>query len=239
MQDSETAPGVDNAVSGHAVPRLERQRLHDTVVEHLRHLIVEAVLAPGTKLNERELCETMGISRTPLREALKVLAVEGLIEIAPNRGASVYKMSAAEIWETFELVSGLEAMAGKLACERITPAELADIKALHDAMLQCAAQNDLPGYYHCNQQIHAKINLAARNSVLHQTFLGINRRLQALRFRSNLKPGKWDSAIRDHVAMIEALEARDGDRLADILARHLLDKRAAIMAMVDGDGTPG
>lgn len=102
-------------------------------------------------------------------------------------------------------------------------------------MLRCAAQNDLPGYYECNQQIHARINLAARNSVLHQTFLGINRRLQALRFRSNLKPGKWDSAVRDHVAMIEA---RDGDRLARILSQHLLDKRAAIMAMVGGDASP-
>ena len=238
MQNSKNRRGVDDAASTHAVPRLERQRLHDTVVEHLRHRIVEAVLPPGTKLNERELCETMGISRTPLREALKVLAVEGLIEIAPNRGASVYSMSASEIWETFEFVSGLEAMAGRLACERITPAELADIKALHAAMLRCAAQNDLPGYYDCNQQIHARISLAARNSVLHQTFLGINRRLQALRFRSNLKPGKWDSAIRDHVAMIEALEARDGDRLARILSQHLLDKRAAIMAMVGGDGSP-
>src|SRR5450830_1512845 len=129
------------------VPKLERQRLHDTVVDHLRNLIVEAVLIPGTKLNERELCETLGISRTPLREALKVLAAEGLIEISPNRGASVSKMSETEIWETFELMSGLEAMSGELACERITPVEVAEIKALHYAMLACKAQNDLPGYY--------------------------------------------------------------------------------------------
>ena len=77
------------------IPKVERQRLHDTVIEHLRGFITEGVLAPGTKLNERELCETLGISRTPLREALKVLAVEGLIEINPNRGASVARMSAA------------------------------------------------------------------------------------------------------------------------------------------------
>lgn len=214
---------------GSSVPKLERHRLHDTVVEHLRNLIVEAVLAPGTKLNERELCETLGISRTPLREALKVLAAEGLIDILPNRGASVSKLSETEIWETFELMSGLEAMSGELACERITPVELAEIKALHYAMLACKAQNDLPGYYSRNHAIHNKINEAARNSVLHQTYLTLNRRLQALRFRSNFSHEKWDSAAHDHGEMVKALEARDGKRLADILRQHLLNKRDVVL----------
>src|SRR3982074_1311245 len=111
------------------VSKVERQRLHDTVVEHLRNLIVESVLAPGIKLNERELCETLGISRTPLREAMKVLAAEGFIDISQNRGASVSKMSETEIWEAFEAMSGIEAFSGELACERITPVELAEIKA--------------------------------------------------------------------------------------------------------------
>jgi DNA-binding GntR family transcriptional regulator len=211
--------------------RLERQRLHDTVVRHLRNLIVEGVLAPGTKLNERELCETMGISRTPLREAMMVLSTEGLVEILPNRGASVSRMTETEIWETFELMSGLEALSGELACERITAVELAEIKALHYAMLSCKAQNDLPGYYSRNQAIHDKINLAARNSVLRQTYVTLNRRLQALRFKSNFKAGKWDSAVRDHEEMIKALEARDGKRLSVILRQHLLDKRDAALAV--------
>nr|WP_314541005.1 GntR family transcriptional regulator [uncultured Massilia sp.] len=232
MQDSvvELEHGSDAAAP--ALPRLERQHLHDTVVGHLRNLIVEGTLTPGTKLNERELCETMGISRTPLREAFKVLAFEGLIEIAPNRGASVYKMSRTEIQETFEFMSGLEALAGELACARIDDAEVAEIKALHYAMLACKVRNDLPGYYARNQAIHNRISAAAGNSVLHQTYLMMNRRLQALRFKSNSKPAKWDSAARDHEEMIVALEARDGKRLAAILRQHLLDKRDAIMEMV-------
>ena len=213
------------------MPKLARQHLHDSVVAHLRNLIVEAVLAPGMKLNERELCETMGISRTPLREALKVLAVEGLIEIAPNRGASVYKMSTTEVRDTFEFMSGLEAQAGELACLRITDEEVVEIKALHYAMLTCKAQNDLPGYYSRNQAIHDKINAAARNSVLRQTYLSINRRLQALRFKSNYKADKWDRAAHDHEEMIKALETRDGKRLGEILKQHLLDKRDAVMGM--------
>jgi DNA-binding GntR family transcriptional regulator len=222
------------------LPKVERQRLHDTVVDHIRRFIVEGVLEAGKKLNERELCETLGISRTPLREALKVLEAEGLIEISPNRGASVSRMSEAELRETFELMSGLEAFAGELACERITAAEIADIKALHYAMLACRAQNDLAGYYSRNQAIHDKINEAARNSALRQTYIAVNRRLQALRFRSNFQTPKWDRAIHDHDEMLKALDARDGKRLAAILRQHLLDKRDAVLQVqsnADAAGT--
>jgi DNA-binding GntR family transcriptional regulator len=217
MQNSDFDAGV---AASPLMPRVERQRLHDTVVEHIRRFIVEGVLEPGKKLNERELCETLGISRTPLREALKVLAAEGLIEISPNRGASVSKMSEAELRETFELMSGLEAFSGELAAE---------IKALHYAMLACRTQNDLAGYYSRNQAIHDKINEAARNSALRQTYVAVNRRLQALRFRSNFQTPKWDSAIHDHDEMLKALEARDGKKLSAILRQHLLDKRDAVL----------
>ncbi|QEZ46926.1 GntR family transcriptional regulator [Cupriavidus oxalaticus] len=219
----------ENRHSDPLLPKLERKRLHDVVVEHLRRFIVEGVLSPGMKLNERELCETLGISRTPLREALKVLAAEGLIDIWPNRGASVSRMSETEVWEMFELLSGLEAFAGELACERITPAEFAEIKALHYSMLACRVQKDLPGYYARNQEIHNLIVAAARNAALSQTYLALNRRIQALRFRSNFQSEKWDRAVDEHEGMISALEARDGKKLAGILRHHLLEKREAVM----------
>ena len=214
-----------------SLPRLERQRLHDTVVEHLRKFIVEGVLPAGTRLNERELCETLGISRTPLREAFKVLAAEGLLVLSPNRGASVYRMSESEIRETFELMAGLEGFSGELACERITPAELAEIKALHYSMLACRVQNDLPGYYSRNQEIHNRINDAARNSALRNTYQSINRRIMAMRFRSNQNVENWDRAVHDHEDMIMALEARDGKALSSILRRHLLEKRDAVLQL--------
>lgn len=213
------------------LPKVERQHLHDTVVDHLRRFIVEGLLDPGKKLNERELCETLGISRTPLREAFKVLAAEGLVEISPNRGAAVAKMTEAEIREMFELMSGLEAFSGELACERITPAEIAEIRSLHYAMVACRAQNDLAGYYSRNQAIHDRINEAARNPALRQVYTSINRRLQALRFRSNFQIPKWDRAIHDHEAMLEALDARDGKRLSSILRHHLLEKRDAVLQL--------
>lgn len=234
MQDPDIEAALAPGVRPPAIPKVARQRLHDSVVAHLRQLIVESILAPGTKLNERELCETMGISRTPLREALKVLEVEGLIEISPNRGASVYRMTRQEVWETFEFVSGLEAMAGELACARITQEEVDDIKRLHAAMLACKADGDLPGYYRDNQAIHNRIAEATHNSVLLKTYLSMNRRLQSLRLKSNIPPGKWDQAVGEHQQMIDALDARDGKRLGQLLTLHLLEKRAAVMEQLAG-----
>ncbi|MFL9935271.1 GntR family transcriptional regulator [Paraburkholderia sp. RL18-103-BIB-C] len=212
-----------------SIPKLERYRLHDTVLDHLRRFIVEGVLQPGIKLNERELCQTLGISRTPLREALKALEVDGLLEISPNRGASVRKMSELELRDNFELMSGLEGFSGELACERITESEISEIRALHFSMLACRAQNDLTGYYSRNQAVHDKINRAARNEALRKTYISVSRRLQAARFRSNFQIPEWDHAVDDHEEMLKALGARDGKHLGAILRQHLRDKRDAVL----------
>ncbi len=98
-------------------------------------------------------------------------------------------------------------------------------------MLACHAVRDLPGYYRLNYRIHDAINKAARNDVLRQTYTTINSRLQALRFRSNFDRDKWDTAVREHSAMIEALEARDGARLGVILRAHVLAKCASVLAL--------
>ncbi|EIM96385.1 GntR family transcriptional regulator [Paraburkholderia hospita] len=219
------------------VEKVRRPRLHDTLVEELRRLIVEGVLGIGAKLNERELCEMLGISRTPLREALKALEVDGLIETIPNRGAFVKTMSDQELRENFELMSGLEALSGELACARITEHEIAEIRALHLSMVACRARHDLAGYYARNQAIHDRINEAARNQVLRGVYMAVNRRLQAARFRSNFRSAKWDHAINDHEEMLEALDSRDGIRLATILRQHLLDKRDTVLLETRADFT--
>jgi DNA-binding GntR family transcriptional regulator len=211
---------------------IERPVLHDAVTDRLRQMIVEGALAPGSRLNERTLCATLGVSRTPLREALKVLAVEGLIDHQPNRSAIVTVLSERDIIDTFELLGALEALAGELACVNITAEEIAELKALQAVMASCFARGDLPGYYAVNQSIHDKINHAARNAPLRQTFTTVNRRVQALRFRSNLHAEKWGRALQEHDDMIAALEARDGPRLAAILRAHLLAKRTAVLGVL-------
>jgi DNA-binding GntR family transcriptional regulator len=205
--------------------------------EHLRELIIEGELAPGTRLNERALGERLGISRTPLREALRVLAAEGLVLLHPNRGAQVVSLSGDDVRESFEVMSSLEALSGELACQRITDAEVAEIKALTFEMLACHARADLPAYYRLNRRIHDQINRAARNALLERTYRTLNLRIQALRFRSNFERGKWNRAAREHLAMVEALEARDGAALAALLRTHLYQKGEAVLEGLGmGDG---
>jgi DNA-binding GntR family transcriptional regulator len=216
-----TLPG-QTASSGRA--------LHATVLARLRDMIVEGELAPGARLNERVLCEQLAVSRTPLREAMKMLAAEGLLALLPNRGAMVPELSADDIRHTFELMAALEAANGELACARITAEELDEIRALHYEMLACYARRDLPGYYRRNHAIHALINLAARNPVLTQTYRTINARIQALRFRSNFNREKWEAAVEEHEQMIDALAKRDGARMRAILTQHLAHKCEAVLA---------
>ena len=118
-----------------SLPPISRPTLHEQVAQQLREMLVEGRIAPGAKLNERELSEVLKVSRTPLREAIKMLAAEGLVELLPNRGAIAVELSESDVHHTFEVMAGLEAQSGELAAQRITDAELAEIKAMHYEML--------------------------------------------------------------------------------------------------------
>ena len=209
---------------------IDRQGLASAVTVRLRDMIIEGTLSPGTRLNEGVLCEQLMVSRTPLREAFKVLAGEGLIELLPNRGAQVAEMSTADIEQTFEVLGALEGLSGQLACERITEAEITEIRALHYEMLAAHARRDLAAYYKINHVIHDRINASAGNAVLTATYLQMNARIQNLRFRSNFNQDKWNAAMKEHSAMLEALDRRDGATLRAILERHLLTKRDTVVA---------
>ena len=206
--------------------------LHQQVGARLRQLIVEGVIEPGTKLNERALAEELRVSRTPLREAIRMLAVEGLVELLPHRGAVAALLSTKDVADTFEVIAGLEGQSGQLAAERIVDSELNEIRALHFEMLAAHARRDLPTYYRLNAKIHNHINAAARNPVLTQTYLTVNARLQALRFRSNFDEAKWSRAVREHDRMIELLQARDGTGLRKLLVTHLEHKRDAVLDLM-------
>jgi DNA-binding GntR family transcriptional regulator len=203
--------------------------LHEQATHRLRQMLVEGQIAPGAKLNERELCEQLKVSRTPLREAIKTLAAEGLVELVLNRGAVAVQLTEADVHNTFEVMAGLEAASGQLAAKRITDAELAEIKAMHYEMLAAYTRRDLSAYYPLNAAIHRAINAAARNPVLTSTYNQVNARLQALRFRSNQDGEKWSRAVKEHEAMIQALEARDAVALAAVLTAHLNNKRDVVL----------
>ena len=176
--------------------------LPEAAAERLRTLIIEGVLAPGARLNERELSERLGVSRTPLREAFRMLAADGLLVQLPNRGAQVVALSREDVRHAFEVMGALEGLAGELAAARVTDADIAGLRALQAEMEAAHARHDLPAYYRINRAIHDRLNAIAANPVLTQTYRTLNARLHALSFRSNLNrrevgPGGRRTSLHD------------------------------------------
>lgn len=208
---------------------VERRLLHVAGIDRLRDMIIQGELAPGMKLNERVLAERLGISRTPLREAIKFLASEGLVELQPNRGAFVALIDAPRVREVFLVLGALEALAGELVCAQATDTQVAEIRALHYQMVLHQVRGDLAAYFRCNQDIHARLVEFTGNATLVQSWRALNAKVQRVRYMANLSGERWQQAVREHETMLEALGARDGARLGSILRDHLAHKLVMVL----------
>lgn len=211
-----------------AVERISPRALHNEVAGRLRELITRGELAPGSRLNERMLTERFGISRTPLREALKVLSSEGLVELLPNRGAVVTTITAADAEDLFQVMAVLEALGGELACLRATDQEIAAITALHAQMREFYERRDLEDYFELNQLIHQKIIDCAGNKELSDAYRRISVRIRRPRFMANLSRPRWQEAMHEHEQILDALTRRDSEGLKALLAEHLDNKSQVI-----------
>lgn len=210
------------------VRSIQRPSLHSELTERLRDMIVEGVLVAGEKVPERELCEKLGVSRTPMREALKVLAADGLLTLQPNKGARVRAISTTELEDVFPLMGALEALAGELACVNIRPEQLLEIRQNHDAMLDCFHAADLPGYFSHNRRIHELIMEAADNQTLIDMYRSLAVRVRRSRYQAKMSCERWQQAVNEHELMMSALEARDPLALGAILKRHIENKFATV-----------
>ncbi len=214
-------PEVVAARPGAAIEPLKRRSLHDALVERIRDMIIEGQLAPGTRIHEGQLGQALGVSRTPLREALKFLASEGLVDLVPGRGGVVRLLTAKNVRDLLDVLTALEALAGRLACRNASEAGIAEVRRLHDEMMQYYAARNRPGYYRRNQAIHSSFAQLSDNAELASTHQSIQGRLKRIRFIGNEDPVAWASAVHEHEQMIAALEARDGSRLAEVITGHL------------------
>jgi len=208
---------------------IERRSLHLELVERIRLLIVESQLKPGDKVPEKDLCERFRVSRTPMREALKVLAAEGLVRLEPNRGAWVTKVTVEEVEEVFPVLGALEALSGELACSNISNTEVAYIRRLHDQMMQNYRDRNLANYFKINQEIHRAILLAAKNQSLTNTCQALSARMQRARYAANLSEERWANAVGEHEQIIRSLEAREGKQLGEILRQHMKNKQDSVL----------
>jgi len=219
------------------VPENKTSR-HDELVGEIRDLIFDGELAPGARVPERVLCERFGISRTPLREAMKALASEGLLELMPNRGARVAALNEAAVDEMFPVIAALEALAGELACQNLTDEGFAEIQALHYQMVLHFTRRELLPYFQVNQSIHEKILDAARNPLLAQMYRGLSGRIRRARYVANMSADRWQQAVDEHEEILHALAHRDGPRLADVLKRHLRNKCDTVKAHLGTSTNP-
>ncbi|MCK0167060.1 GntR family transcriptional regulator [Jannaschia sp. S6380] len=200
---------------------IQKRSLHDQAVEQIRDLIIEGHLEPGHRIDEAALTTELGISRTPFREALRTLAAEGLVEIRPSRGSRVRKLAAEEVHSMLELQAHLESLAGRLACERATDPEIAELLDLHDRMIALYDARDRLPYYKLNQAFHTRLAEVSGNSALAETQRSLQARLKRIRFIGNRHPEFWEAAVQEHEEMADALRIKDGRRLAETMERHL------------------
>ena len=220
------------------VTSIKRPSLHEELIDRLRTMIVEGVLTAGEKVPERALCDKLGVSRTPMREALKVLAADGLLTLEPNRGARVRAITLDDLEEVFPLMGALEALAGELACANITVAQMTELRKTHELMLECFHASDLSGYFRHNQRIHEIIMQAAGNATLSSMVQSLAVRVRRARYLANMSSERWQQAVAEHEEIIMALDVRDSQRLGAILKRHLANKFATVRQwLIDQENT--
>jgi DNA-binding GntR family transcriptional regulator len=208
--------------------RIVRRSLHAELVGEIRAMIVEGTLAPGDKIAEQALSDRFGVSRTPLREALKFLAAEGLVQLLPNRGAIVARITAKEIDELFPILGTLEALAGELALANATDADIAGLRRLHEAMIaRYRAGKQIP-YLKLNRQFHEALFRLARNDALMDMYRQLLVRTHSVRFIVKKNASEWHAAVDDHEEIIAAIAACDATRLAAILKTHMTETAASI-----------
>jgi DNA-binding GntR family transcriptional regulator len=206
-----------------------RRSLHDELVHRLREMIASGELVGGSRIDERGLCERFGVSRTPVREALKVLATEGFVTLIPRRGARVAALSERDLLEAFPIMAVLEGLAGEMACAAATEAEIATVVAMTKEMEQHHRAGRLEPYFDLNQRIHIAIAEAARNPTLWRVQRSLDGQVRRGRYEANISSERWNEAMAEHREIADALASRDGSRLSRLLRAHVENTSRALL----------
>jgi len=215
---------------------ISRTSLHDEVTHRLRDMIVESRILPGERIAELEVGAMLGVSRTPIREALKVLAAEGLVEMQPLKGAVVKAFSEKDAQDMLRVIAMHEAFAAREAC-RASDAEIAAVLALHERMREHHRRRERHPYFVLNQRIHDAIVALAHNESLSLVHAVLGKRMRRIRYSGNHLAANWDAAMAEHEAIAAALADRDADRMAAAMSDHLLNSWPRIAATRQGAQT--
>ncbi len=218
--------------TGAAWSPIRRPALQDEVVGRVRRMIEDGALLPGDHVPERQLCTQLGVSRTPLREAFRVLAEQGLIELQPRRGAVVRRLKPEEIDHMFEVLEVLEGLAGELACGVMAEEVLLRIESQHRKMLAAYERQNRRRFFEINQDIHELIVGACGNPVLERVYEGLSGQVRRIRYMPQITEDQWRIAVEQHGAIMASLKARNGKALGRVLRDHLRTKRERVKTLL-------
>ena len=202
--------------------------LHDGVAARLRAMLFDNQLQPGQWVDEKALAAAWQISRTPLREALKVLAAEGLVELVPQRGCRVVELSEDDADALFPVMALLEGRCAHEAALRATDDDLRALRRLHEDLERHAAAQDIDGYYRVNHLFHSRVQQLAHNRWLDRCTGDLRKFVRLMRGVQLSLPGRIEASLKEHRALIDALETRDAERAERAMNAHLMAQLVAL-----------
>ncbi|CDZ60256.1 Transcriptional regulator mdcY family [Neorhizobium galegae bv. orientalis] len=193
----------------------------DELRDHLEEMILDGRLAPGERLDEMELSRRFGLSRTPVREAIKSLLAIGLIETRGRQGTHVALLSIPAIIEMFDVMASLEGLCAKLAARRATPVERAGMRTVHDKLVKAYEAGDPVAFYKVNQQFHDLLYEAAHTHFIAEQAIQLRRRIGAYRMRATYQPGRMLGTLTEHVRIMDAIDAGDPEAAQKAASDHV------------------
>lgn len=212
--------------------------LHQQVADQIREMIRKGTLRQGQKISELEFCQELGISRTPLREALHILSSEGLIELTPHKGARVSRPTIDEIRDMFQVMAVLEGLCARVAAQELSDKDLKALEALHRALEEAYAARDEERYIQANHDCHQFVQSLASNRTLSDIITALRQKIFLYRYRQLYQPGRLDDSIAEHRELLEAFRCRDAAGAEALMKGHLHKQCEALVRLYETEGSP-
>jgi len=218
---------------------LRMESLTSQVTQFLEQAILRGEIKPGEKLVERELSQVLGISRSPIREAIRSLESNGLVKTIPRKGTVVTEVSGKEVEEIYSVKSMLEGFAARLACKRITGREIREFRLLLEKMENRVSRNNLHEYLELSKEFHELIIKASNNAKLYQIYRNLMKPIQWLQLISLSFPERARNSLREHQQIVEAFVRGDGESLEKVVREHVDRAGRVLLQNLDSRGSTG
>jgi DNA-binding GntR family transcriptional regulator len=216
--------------------KVANQTLHQQVVELIKEMIESGELRLGQKIDEITLAESFGVSRTPIREALRILNNQGVIDLVPHKGAFVRQFSIKEIDDMFQVMSILEGMCAELAAAKMTTADFKRVERLHKDLERYYEAKNHKAYNATNSKLHSLIQEIAGNAAINEVIAGLRQKVLLFRFRQLYEPERFKKSIQEHRKLLDALEKRDPKKAKAVMKAHLLAQSKALINILQKKG---